>query len=632
VKGARKGAAQAVSALAIIELKKQQWGEVITILQSNALGDTLEYKLSSLETLGYICEELQAKVLTEVQVDSILTALVSNITPQVANDDVKLAGITALNFCIQYCEKNFRVESEKGTLLENIISNCASPNSEIRLKAAQCILEVVRCYYDFLGIPALEQIAAATFHLIRTDDVDEVALVSVEVWCSLCDEEIERMKHETPERPVRNYISTAYDSLMGLLFDGLKKKSANDEGDWNVSVASACCLDLVARIAKDLVVAKVLAYVHENIGSSDWKLRDAAMLAFASILRGPQKETVNGIIGQAIPFLQALLNDPKPQVRETTAWTFSKISENNYEALENYLSTLVPSFIASLKDKPRISNQVCFALHNLAESLRQREGETSSKMSPFFKDVLAGLWENGFREDAYVDNVNLASSSFAAFSNVIQYSSGDVEQTTEFALQLLITEFDNTLNGSFKYQTKIEEYQGYFCSAMQTALIKLAGKIAQPLVAHIVDSISKSFEIRKAVYDEGILAFGGLITAVGKEFNVYMERFGPFLVYALQNVADAALCRVSVGCVGDLARALEQQMANYLGQLMPFLMDILRNAETERTVKLIIITVLSDLALATNKYFFPYLKEVLEILGSAAELSLSPPQEVICFY
>eukprot|EP00831_Metopus_contortus_P012421 TRINITY_DN14_c0_g1_i5.p1 TRINITY_DN14_c0_g1~~TRINITY_DN14_c0_g1_i5.p1 ORF type:complete len:193 (+),score=35.28 TRINITY_DN14_c0_g1_i5:104-682(+) len=51
------------------------------------------------------------------------------------------------------------------------------------------------------------------------------------------------------------------------------------------------------------------------------------------------------------------------------------------------------------------------------------------------------------------------------------------------------------------------------------------------------------------------------------------------------------------------------------------------NAEymgTDRNVKIVIITVLSDLALTTNRLFFPYLKDVLEMLKAASLLSLQP--------
>ena len=182
-KNARKGAAQAVSAIAIIELQRQEWKEIITTLVANAQGLTLEYKLASLETLGYICEELPEKTLTVEQIDQVLSALVTNMQPHIDNVDVKLNAITALTFCLRFCDKNFQLEHEKSLIVLNLLGNCASPVSDIRMKAAQCILEIVRCYYDYIGGPTLEQIANATFTMIKNDDTEEDALnLSSAMW------------------------------------------------------------------------------------------------------------------------------------------------------------------------------------------------------------------------------------------------------------------------------------------------------------------------------------------------------------------------------------------------------------------------------------------------------------------
>lgn len=632
-KNARKGAAQAVSAIAAIELPKHQWDDIIITLTLNAMGEGIEFKLASLDALGYICDELPEKVLTDSQVDTILSALIANIKPTIESNDVKNSALQALISCIKFCEKNFKVEAEKLILVQNIILSCVSPNSDIRLKAMQCLLEIVRCYYDYLGGRVLESIASATFNDIRVEDTEEVALISIEIWCSICDEEIDRLKHPVPAKPCREYIRAAYTGLMSLLLESLKKKSPNDESDWNIPVASACCLNLIAAIAKDNITDQVMPYVAENIGSADWKCKDAALLAFASILKGPAKGTMVSIVGQALPSLLELLKDPKTQIRETTAWTFVKIAQYTHEALQDpeSLMHIMPALLLSLRDKPKISNQICFVLHNMAEVLVAQENCPSGPLSPYFKDTVRALWENAFREDGFSENVNLANNSFASLSNIIQFSADDTQPMFPEILGMLLTEFNNTLGKGFKFPTKTLEYQGYLCSAMQTVFIKIPGGIKVEMATPIVEAILNSFHHRQTVYDEGILALSGLSTAVGKEFTQYMEGLGPFVVFALKSQAETSLCRVAVGCVGDLARSLDQKISEYLGQFMPIMMDILRNADTDRSVKLVILSVISDIAISSGRFFIPYLPEVLEMLRSAAFLTLQPYNNVFLF-
>ena len=107
-------------------------------------------------------------------------------------------------------------------------------------------------------------------------------------------------------------------------------------------------------------------------------------------------------------------------------------------------------------------------------------------------------------------------------------------------------------------------------------------------------------------------------TSNGRDFQLHMEKFGPYRIYAIKNTEDTALCRVAVGCVGDIARGLEDLVAGYLDQIMRVLMEILRNENTDRDLKLLIFTTLSDLAMVPTQCFLLYLQDVLDMLISAA--------------
>jgi importin subunit beta-1 len=56
----------------------------------------------------------------------------------------------------------------------------------------------------------------------------------------------------------------------------------------------------------------------------EWKLREAAVLAFGSILEGPSG-FIQKFITQAIGVLVQHLKDPNAAVRDTTAWTIASI-------------------------------------------------------------------------------------------------------------------------------------------------------------------------------------------------------------------------------------------------------------------------------------------------------------------
>jgi importin subunit beta-1 len=73
-----------------------------------------------------------------------------------------------------------------------------------------------------------------------------------------------------------------------------------DEGTWNLSMAGGTCLGLVANTVGDECIQHVLPFVEGNAMVESWRNREAALLAFGSILDGPKPETLEPLINQSL--------------------------------------------------------------------------------------------------------------------------------------------------------------------------------------------------------------------------------------------------------------------------------------------------------------------------------------------
>lgn len=60
----RKQVGSAIAAIASIEIPRKEWLELIPNLSANAAHDSIDIRHAALETLGFICEELQPSDLT----------------------------------------------------------------------------------------------------------------------------------------------------------------------------------------------------------------------------------------------------------------------------------------------------------------------------------------------------------------------------------------------------------------------------------------------------------------------------------------------------------------------------------------------------------------------------------------
>ena len=106
-----------------------------------------------------------------------------------------------------------------------------------------------------------------------------------------------------------------------MLTEQLCKRSSDEDDDdaWNLSMAAGTCLGLVAQATKDDCVDPVLAFVSQSFGNSDWKVKEAAVLALGSIMEGPSSARLAPLVSQALPQLVQGLQDASVCVRDTTA-------------------------------------------------------------------------------------------------------------------------------------------------------------------------------------------------------------------------------------------------------------------------------------------------------------------------
>ncbi len=114
---------------------------------------------------------------------------------------------------------------------------------------------------------------------------EKVALQAVEFWSTVCDVELDLAADEEYEEAgdstSQHFALAAVSELVPvLLFLLTKREEEEDEDEWNLSMAAATCLSLLANCVRDPIVAPVTPFVSAHIRSPDWRYREAAVMAF----------------------------------------------------------------------------------------------------------------------------------------------------------------------------------------------------------------------------------------------------------------------------------------------------------------------------------------------------------------
>lgn len=77
----RSQIAALIATIAAIEIPRGEWTELISLLCQNTSNEQYHIKLASLQTLGYICEEIEPEHLAQELRTALISALTMSIDP-----------------------------------------------------------------------------------------------------------------------------------------------------------------------------------------------------------------------------------------------------------------------------------------------------------------------------------------------------------------------------------------------------------------------------------------------------------------------------------------------------------------------------------------------------------------------
>jgi importin subunit beta-1 len=208
---------------------------------------------------------------------------------------------------------------------------------------------------------------------MRSPD-DRIVLQAIEFWSTVCEEESylieeaeEAMEYgEQPERDCQYFARAALSQVIPLLLWLLTRQDEDaDEDEWNPSMAAATCLSLFAQTVRDEIVPPVVPFVESNIRNQDWHNREAAVMAFGSILDGPSSEVLQPLVSQALAVLIEMTQDPSVLVKDTAAWTLGRICDMHVVCIniELHLQNLIGALLKGMEDSPRVAANCAWVIN-----------------------------------------------------------------------------------------------------------------------------------------------------------------------------------------------------------------------------------------------------------------------------
>jgi len=651
---ARSVAGQVVAAIAAIELPNGGWNDLIARLLAGVnQQENTGLRMASLQAIGYVCEGTRSEVLA-TQSNEILTAVVQGARKEEPSQEVQLAALVALLNSLEFIRANFEREGERNYIMQVVCESTQSAHSEVQVAGYECLVKIMQLYYDKMRFYMEKALFGLTVNGMKSDNED-VSLQAVEFWSTVCEEEIELQIEaseygadelegadgETAPRQSHNFARVALPEILPVILQLLTKQEEDaTEDEWNVSMAAGTCLSLLAQTVGDSIVVPIIPFVEANIRNGDWHFREAAVMAFGSILDGPEPKLLTPLVTQALPTLiEMMVKDPELHVKDTTAWTLGRISDVLIDTVKSdiHLPGLVQALVQGMNDSPRIVGNCCWGIMNLVEQVGSQDPIDTSPMSPYYEGIVEGLLRTANRE---TNEANSRTSCYEALSTLSSYSANDTLPAISKLCLVVLERAEQLLSVQDQIvgsddRNNYNELQINFCGVL-TNIIRRLGKEIRPLSDRIMTlllSLISSSARSSPILEDAFLCVGAMASTLEGDFQNYVGAFLPYLSNALNAHEEYTLCSIGVGLIGDICRALGERATPYAQGFMEALMNNLRSSVLHRSVKPPILSCFGDIALAVGPQGFePFLEATMTVLAQAGSMKADPTNYDIVEY
>ncbi|WVQ84051.1 hypothetical protein IAT38_006196 [Cryptococcus sp. DSM 104549] len=641
-------ASQCVAAIAAIELPASRWPELIPqALEFVQNQENQGLRVNTLQTIGYICEVIRPEVLAS-RSNEILTAVVQGARKEEPSHDVQHAAIQALLNSLEFIRDNFERDGERNYIMQVVCEATQSPSVPVQVGAFECLVKIMHLYYQYMDFYMERALFGLTIMGMKHSE-EPVALQAIEFWSTVCEEEIDLNVAaqdavnygDRPEFESKGFAKAALPDILPVLLELLSQQSEDDdEDDWTKAMAAAACLELLAQNVGDEIVGPVVPFVEAGITRQEWQRREAAVMAFGSILDGPDPATLAPLVTQALGALIGMMStDPSVQVRDTVAWTLSKITEMMLEVIDPavHMRNFVTALVMGLTASPRTCNSCCAALSNIVTQLcpppELGDDLQTSLMSEYYQGILKELIPIAERNNNQANNRSAAAQTIATY---LRYSSLDTLHVCQEVVVATLARGEALL-GMQDQLLGMDDKNNWSDMQLNNCVIltafvhrspAMAAPFADRIMTFLIQLITSTGK-QSGVLEEAFSTAGAIATALEPTFVKYMEAFSPFVFTALNTYEDQAVAQSAVFVIADIARAINEALQPYAQPILVGLIELLRSPVVHRSVKPNAITAIGEVAMAVGGGFLPFLETTMSILSQAGSTAAPPGDEVM---
>ena len=628
----------------------KNWPDLINSLVKNCFNEDLNLKLAAIETLGYVCEEINIKGIDTTTVDQILNSFIQNLIN--CNDiNIAIQVLKSLFHTVKLAEKNFSSEKELNIIMNSIFSVVEKfqTNEEILEKTAMLFIEIIGTsnYYKYI-YPFFEQIIKFAFNIVTAYETsnEKLSLFGIEIICSIGDEEAKI--DNTSKISISDFISGNYKNNSNCYFNKISNQlqeliikyvkvpdEDEDENEWNLSKGCLYILSLLVKIADLNNINNFFKQLGDQIKNCNnvndkckcWYLLSSALYTIY------KNEMYSLISNNLNNICKDLSNNAEVKLQKSSSFLLIQITKLYPKILDsNKLNQIISLLLNCLKNSnPSIYQNIFIILQNIIKSNGDLQtNKSSNTLSNYFDDIIRGIFIPATKEAiSNSENTKLALSRLITIGTLIDYSSHDKqEKIMEILLQFLqeiestYTQFQNMISNGAS-QEKIFQIQDYYYTLLRIIFNKYKSQINLDLGKKIWELTDNIFKFRKTVFEEANLALASLATNMKESFYEIFKNYYPFIEFSIKSYNISSLCQSGLVALQNSIHSIKKNVENNANDIITVLIDVCTSNDVSRGNKTIAISCLGEIAINIGLKFSDYLSSVMQLLFSACEMGVN---------
>ena len=637
----------------------ETWPDLLPSLTNNAFNEDINMKLSAIETLGYVCEELNMKSIDSANVDKIMNALIQNLIKGENTKQVILQLLKALSYAIRLAQKNFENKNERNIIMNSIfqIGDKYQTDEDVIEKIAMLFIEMlsISSYYDYIEEFFL-QIMKFSFGIFDKykESNEKLALFALEIILSVGDEEVSRINYDfinlnkigngnyILDKKNRGYFNKISPELQKLIEQNVKLPDDDNEDSWNISNACLKILNLMSQLADSNTMHKFYENLSNEIkknnqGQNDINLlnnRAKIWLLLGSCIARVNITDIAKILNSNIYLIfDDIRQNISMPLKKSASYIILKVTKEIPKMFDSSrlgkIIELLSAEIKASQDNIYMAN-LCRSLQNLIKCYGDLEtNKSSSSLSPYFEIILNNLFV-GAEQDIknYQASAKTTLSRFMTIGTLIEYSSHDKQfQISQIIKQFLIQieSTQNNIDTMIKAGIDKEiifQIQEYYFSLLQKLFNKYKTKIELDFADKIWQLTEALFKYRQTVFDEANLAMSALARNMGETFEPIFKKYYPYVEYSIKYYSNNSLSKSGLvslmHCIISVQKNIDKTK-----DIISTLIDVCVSNEVEKKNKTIAISIIGYVAMFEGTNFSIFIDPVMKLLFSAAQMGFN---------